>query len=126
MLVLGGSVVAVAVMVAFAWALGLGGGAIAGEAEAKAAAEDLFSGFDAEQAAVGADGRAALVCGADGSLAVLKMHGARIAGRLLRPPFDNEATADGLRIRTGDARFGAVTVRGVQSIPSRQGSARSA
>lgn len=126
MLVLGGSVVAVAVMVAFAWALRLGGGAIAGEAEAMAAAEDLLPGFDAEQAVVGSDGRAALVSGADGSLAVLKMHGARIAGRLLHPPFDSEATAGGLRIRTGDARFGAVTIPGVQSIPSRRGSARSA
>lgn len=120
MLVLGGSVVAVAVMVAFAWLLRLGGGVLAGEAEAMAAAEALLPGFDAERAVVGSDGRAALVPGADGSLAVLKMHGARIAGRLLRPPFDSEATADGLRVRTGDARFGAVTVRGVDAIPSRR------
>jgi hypothetical protein len=116
LLQLGGSVVAVLALAGIAWALKLGGRKIADEAEAIATAEAMLSGFEAERAVVGSDGLAALVHGRDESLAVLKVHGARIAARRLALPVEAEATADGLRIATGEA-FGTVTVRGVDLLP---------
>ena len=118
---LGGSLVAVALMTAVAWLLRLGGGTIADAGEAAAMAEQLLSGFEATETRLASDGKAALVLGRDGSLALLKMHGARIAARRLAAPFDTAVTADGLRIASGDARFGAVTLSGVDAIPSRRG-----
>jgi hypothetical protein len=115
---LGGSLVAILALAGIAWALRLGGGTIGGETEAVAAADEVLSGFEGDRATVASDGRSALVLGRDGSLAVLKMHGARPAARRLQPPFAAETTGEGLRIATGDPRFGAVTVRGVDSIPS--------
>jgi hypothetical protein len=115
--VLGGSLVAVAVMTAIAWALKLGGGRIASEAEAIAAAEQMLSGFEGARVAIGSDGQAALVRGTDGSVAVLKMHGAQIAARRVRPPVEAEPGAEGLCIATGERRFGAVLVRGVAALP---------
>ena len=115
---LGGSLAAVLALVAIAWRLKLGGGEIASEAEAAAIAETLLSGFESDQAVLGSDRQSALVLGKDGSLAVLKMHGARPAARRLAPPFAAEPMAEGIRVATGEARFGAVTVRGVDAIPS--------
>jgi hypothetical protein len=117
LVIVGGSLLAVLILAGIAWALRLGGGRIADESEAKAAAEDALSGFEAVTAEVASDGQAALVLGRDGSLALLKMHGTQVAARQLRPPFDTEATPEGLRIATGEARFGRVTIRGVSSIP---------
>jgi hypothetical protein len=117
-LLLGGSLAAVLTLAAIAWMLRLGGGAIESEATAMAAAADALSGFEAVCASVASDGQAALVLGRDGSLALLKMHGAQIAARRLHPPLASEATPEGLRIATGEARFGAVTIRGVDAIPS--------
>lgn len=108
--------VAVLALAGIARALKLGGKKIADEAEAIATAEAMLSGFEAECAVVGSDGLAALVHGRDGSLALLKVHGARIAARRLMLPVDAEATPEGLRIATGEA-FGTVTVRGVDLIP---------
>jgi hypothetical protein len=113
-----GSLAAILVLAGAAWALRLGGGAIAGEAMAMAEAEAMLSGFDAERAVVGSDGQAALVLGTDGSAALLKVHGTQVAARRLYPPLASEATPEGLRIATGEARFGAVTIRGVDAIPS--------
>ena len=117
-LLLGGSVIAVALMVACAWALRLGGGRIASETEAAVTAENILSGFESARAVVGTDGQAALVLGTDGSLAVLKVHGARVAGRRLKPPFTADPVPEGLRIATGETRFGRVLVRGLAAIPT--------
>lgn len=114
---LGGSLIAILVLAGIAWALRLGGDGIADEAQAMAEAEAALSGFVAERAVVARDGRAALVRGADGSIAVLKLHGARVAARLLPPSARAERTEAGLRVATGDARFGAVTLAGVDAIP---------
>lgn len=110
--VFGGSLAAILLLALAARLLRLGGGRIAGEADAMTAAEEILSGFEAVRAAVGSDGQAALVRGRDGSVAVLKMHGARIAARRL-PSLDADPLPEGLRVRTGDARFGTVLVRGV-------------
>ncbi|MBO9714082.1 hypothetical protein [Sphingomonas sp.] len=116
---LGASFAAVLVMAGAAWALRLGGGGgIASEAEAIETADALLSGFEGRRAQLGSDGRAAVVTGADGSLALLKLHGARIAVRRLYPPFATQPTPEGLRVASGEARFGAVTLRGVEGLPA--------
>ncbi len=111
--VLGGSLVAILLLALAAWLLRLGGGRIAGEAEAITEAEAIFSGFEGARAAIAGDGRAALVHGRDGGVALLKVHGARVAGRRLEGPVDAEDTPEGLRIASGDARFGSVLLGGV-------------
>ncbi len=112
-----GSIGAILVMVLVAWALGLGrGAAIASAAEARETAEGMISGFDGGEALVGSDGRAALVHGKAGDAALLKMHGARVAARHLRLPLTTVSTPDGLRIDSGDKRFGAVLLRGISAV----------
>jgi hypothetical protein len=112
--VFAGSIGFILVMVLAAWALGLGRGAVIASAEeARETAEGMISGFDAGEALLGSDGRAALVHGKAGDVALLKMHGARVAARHLRLPLTSQPTPDGLRIDSGDKRFGAVLLRGV-------------
>lgn len=112
--IFGGSLAAILLMTLAAWALGLGrGSAIASPEEARETAEGMISGFDAGEALLGSDGKAALVHGKAGDVALLKMHGARIAARHLRLPLASEPTPEGLRIDSGDKRFGAVLLRGV-------------
>ncbi|MDF7777866.1 hypothetical protein P1X14_21605 [Sphingomonas sp. AOB5] len=116
LIVLGASLVAILTLALAAKLLGLGGGRIGGETEAIRAAEDILSGFDGESATIGSDGQAAIVRGRDGSFALLKMHGARIAARRLTGPLDAVPTGDGLRIASGEARFGTVLVRGIGAL----------
>jgi hypothetical protein len=109
---LGGSLVAILMLAGVARLLRLGGGGIASETEATEQAEALLPGFEAERATVGSDGQAALVRGRDGSLALLKLHGVHVAARHLPAGSPVTTTAEGLRIDTGERRFGAVLVRG--------------
>jgi hypothetical protein len=112
--IFGGSLASILFMTAVAWALGLGkGAAIASAEEARGTAEAMISGFDAGEALLGSDGKAALVHGKAGDVALLKMHGARVAARHLRLPLASLATPEGLRVDSGDKRFGAVLLRGV-------------
>ncbi|MET0247452.1 MAG: hypothetical protein ABW182_11935 [Sphingomonas sp.] len=110
---LAGSVGAIFMLAGAAWALRLGGARIADADEALRTAEDIVSGFEAERAIVASDGQAAIVHGRDGSIVVLKVHGAHIAGRRLARPVEAVPVPDGLRIATGERRFGTVTLRGV-------------
>jgi hypothetical protein len=112
LLVLGGSLVAILLLALAARLLRLGGARIGDEGDAMAAAEAILSGFEATGAVIGSDGQAALVRGADGSAALLKVHGARIAGRRVSDP-QTEVLAEGLRVHSGELRFGAVLLRGV-------------
>lgn len=108
---LGGSLVAVLALAGLAWLLRLGRPApLADPALACAEAEAMLSGFEASRAIVGADGAAAIVHGTDGSLAVLKRHGAHFAARRVAANAVSE-TAEGWRVETGEALFGAVLVR---------------
>ena len=109
--VLGGSITGVLVLVLIARWLGLGGGAIGGEAEACQAAEDNQFGFVAETAIVSADGRAALVRGRDGTVLLLKVHGANLAARRLAPPLPLTSVPDGVVVETGERMFGDVRLR---------------
>ena len=110
LLQLGGSIVAILVLSGIAWALGLGGGAITDEAEAMRHAEDALTGFDAASARLSADGNAALVTGVDGTLAVVKRHGAQPAVRRVRP--DQVRVDAGVTVvETGERLFGEVTLQ---------------
>ena len=111
--VFGGSIAAVLVLALISRLLGLGGGRIAGAEEARAAAEGMIPGFDAGEALLGSDGKAALVHGKRVDAALLKLHGARVAVRHLHVPLISETTPEGLRIDSGDRRFGTVLLRGV-------------
>lgn len=109
-LLLVGSLIAVLALGGLAWLLGLGQTRITDPAMACAEAEAMLPGFDARTAIIGSDGEAALVHGADGSVAVLKRHGAHVAAR--RVAADAVATTpEGWRVETGEALFGAVLVR---------------
>lgn len=115
LVILGGSLVAILLLALVARLLRLGGARIASEGQAMAEAEAILSGFDAKNAVVSSDGQAAVVRGADDSMALLKVHGARIVGRRVVSP-RTEAGADGVRVESGEALFGAVLIRGVSGI----------
>ena len=106
-----GSVAGVIGLALIAWWLGLGGGAIDGEAQALRAAEEAQVGFVAEAAFVSNDRQAALVRGSDGSVVLLKVHGANLAARRLTLPIRMRAENDGVVIATGERMFGDVRLR---------------
>ena len=106
---LGGSVAAILMLAGIAWALGLGEASIADEAEACRHAEDALTGFDALSARVSSDGRAALVNGADGTLAVVKLHGAQPAVRRVTASQVREEFST-IMVDTGERRFGRIMI----------------
>lgn len=110
-LVLAGSIAGVAGLVLAAWWLRLGGGAIDGEAEAIRAAEDAHVGFVADTAFVSSDRQAALVRGTDGSLVLLKVHGANFAARKLAPPLQLRVEEAAVIVATGERMFGDVRLQ---------------
>lgn len=117
---LGGSLVAILVLAGIAWALRLGHDArIASPEEAAAAAEAALAGFATADAVVGADGGGALAVGEDGRLAAIKRHGARAAVREVRWSAVRP-TPGGVVIETGERRFGAVMLTGVDAIDLRK------
>jgi hypothetical protein len=107
-LMLGGSLVAVLALALVARLLGLGGGAIGSAEEAMAIAEETLGGFQAEAAIVSGDGAAALVLGPSGDFALIKQHGTQPAARRLARPLRVEEVEGGVRIDSGERRFGAV------------------
>lgn len=113
LIMLAGSLGAILILALIAWLLRLGGTSIAGAPQAIAEAEAIFSGFEGARAAIASDGQAAIVHGRDGTIALLKVHGAHVAGRRLAAPIDAARLPDGLRVASGDARFGAVLLRGL-------------
>ena len=110
-LLLGGSLAGVLALALTAWLLGLGGGAIGSPEEAMAIAEEGLSGFEAEQAVVSSDGRSAVVFGGDGRVALIKQHGTQPAARMLGRPLRIEEVEGGVRIDSGERRFGAVRLK---------------
>lgn len=87
--------------------------------EAAEAADAALTGFVTAGAVVGADGAAALAVDADGRVAVCRRHGARIAVREVAWNAIR-ATPDGMVVDTGERRFGAVTVTGVDALDVRR------
>ncbi|WP_298671283.1 hypothetical protein [uncultured Sphingomonas sp.] len=87
--------------------------------DALRAADDAVAGFTGVSAVIGADGRAALVFGEDRRVVVLKTHGARIAARVIE--WDAvRATPGGMLVETGERRFGAVLLAGVDALDVRR------
>ncbi|WP_375392136.1 hypothetical protein [uncultured Sphingomonas sp.] len=117
---LAASLAAVLALAGVAWALRLGRDArIASPEEAADAAEAALAGFEARDVVLGADGAGALAVGADGRLAAVKRHGARAAVREVRWAAVRP-TADGTVVETGERRFGAVTLTGVDALDLRR------
>lgn len=119
-MVLAGSLVAILALAGVAWLLRLGHDAkIASPEEAAAAAETALAGFEAANVVLGADGAGALALGEDGRLAAVKLHGARHAVREVRWTAVR-ATPEGTLIETGERRFGAVRLAGVDALHLRR------
>jgi hypothetical protein len=120
LLLLGGSLVAILALAAAAHLLRLGREAkIDSPEDAAAAAEIALAGFDTANVVLGADGAGALAVGEDGRLAAIKLHGARPAVREVRWSAVR-ATPEGTVIETGERRFGAVTLVGVDVLHLRR------
>ena len=107
-LLLAGSIAGVLGLAWIARMLGLGGAVIGSDAEARLIAEESMTGFVAEASLVSSDGAAALVRGDDGSLVLLKVHGANIASRRLRVPVTLVDADEGVTVATGERMFGDV------------------
>ena len=92
--------------------LRLGESKIVSAAQARETAEQMLAGFIAHDALIGTDGGAALVAG-NGSVAILKRHGAKIAARRLIAPLRLTQAIEGVRVETGERLFGGVLLFGV-------------
>ena len=124
LLLLAGSLAAILVLAGVAWALRLGREArIDSPEDAAAAAETALAGFEAADVVLGADGAGALAIGEDGRLAAVKLHGARPAVREVSWSAVR-ATESGTVIETGERRFGAVRLAGVDVLHMRRLAAR--
>ena len=93
-----------------AW-LGLGRDTRIGEDEAARLAEDLLIDFHAGEVFVDADGRSALVAGADGTFALLRVHGAHQVARRLAAPLQIRRDGEAFVIDAGERRFGPTSIR---------------
>ena len=117
---LAGSLAAVLALAGIAWALRLGRDRkIEAPEDAADAADAALAGFVTVGAVVGADGAAALAVDGGGRVAVCKRHGARIAVREVQWTAVR-ATPGGMRVDTGERRFGEVTVAGVSALDVRR------
>lgn len=96
--------------------LRLGESRIASAAQARETAEQTLAGFVArgsdEGALLGTDGNAALVAG-NGTIALLKRHGAKVAARRLIAPLRLAQAVEGVQVETGERLFGSVLLFGV-------------
>jgi hypothetical protein len=120
LMVLAGSLAAILMLAGAAYLLRLGANAkIDGPDEAIAAAETALAGFAVADLVIGADGAGALAVGEDGRLAAIKLHGTRPAVREVRWSAVR-AAAEGTVIETGERRFGAVTLKGVDALDLRR------
>lgn len=90
---LAGSLAAVLLLALAAHLLRLGGARLADEAEARDVAEASFADFEAERIWLDIDGQAAVVRSKDGSLALVRRHGARFLAR--KAPVPAQASAQG-------------------------------
>ena len=109
---IGGSLLAILALAGVARMLRLGDARIGDADRAREMAEDMLAGFEARAAIVGTDGNAALVLG-NGTIAVLKRHGAKVAARRLLPPLELFTAVEGVEVATGERLFGRVLLFGV-------------
>ena len=106
-----GSILGVLVLAALASWMGLGGGALGEPEMARRTAEEALPGFEAGEAFVSDDGRAAIVLGRDEGVALVKLHGTQPATRRLERPLAIAPEPDGVRVESGERMFGAVALR---------------
>ena len=119
-MLLAGSLAAILALAGAAYLLRLGrDGKIESPEDAAAAAETALAGFEAANVVVGADGGGALALGEDGRLAAIKLHGARPAVREVQWAAVR-AAPEGTVVETGERRFGAVTLTGVDALHLRR------
>lgn len=109
---LAGSLLAILALAGVARMLRLGEARIGDEARAREMAEEMLAGFESRAAIVGTDGNAALVLG-NGTIAILKRHGAKVAARRLLPPLQLFTAVEGVEVATGERLFGRVLLFGV-------------
>lgn len=109
---LAGSLLAILALAGVARMLRLGEARIGDEARAREMAEGMLAGFESRAAIVGTDGNAALVLG-NGTIAILKRHGAKVAARRLLPPLQLFTAVEGVEVATGERLFGRVLLFGV-------------
>lgn len=111
-----GSLVAILALAGFARWLKLGHAPrLATEAEARAAAAEAIDDFEPVRIALDHQGHGALLQDGTGRLLLLKPHGNFFAGRLLtgasRADHQTGHGRTGLRIDSGERRFGAITLQ---------------
>lgn len=109
-LMLGGSLAAVLATAGLVAWLGLGRDARIEADAAARLAEDLLPGFAAREAFVDKAGRSALVAGADGSFALLRLHGAHPVARHLRAPLAIRRDGADFVIDAGERAFGPTPI----------------
>lgn len=107
-----GSLVAILALAWIAKWLGLGGDQrIRDEAHARQLADEVVSGFDPHDMAIGSDGRAAILRDASGQVMIIRRHGNKFAGRLLGAECKTRIEDGSLQVLTGDRRFGDLRLR---------------
>lgn len=104
---LGGSLASVLVVAGLVRLLGLGRGAALDEATARQVAGDTFIGHRFISASIGREGRAGLVQGDAGEIALVRAHGDKWVARLLMLPLAARAEGEALIIPAGETMFGA-------------------
>lgn len=109
-IILGGSLVAVVVVAWLVGRLGLGRPAPLDEFQARRVAEETFIGHRFGATTLDRDGRAALVEGADGEIALVRAHGDKWVARLLRSPVTAHLEAECLLVPAGETMFGVTTL----------------
>jgi hypothetical protein len=107
---LAGSLAAVLVVAWLVGRLGLGQGTPLDEAAARRLAEEVFVGHRFTRAALDRDGRAALVEGSRGELALVRAHGDKWVARLLAPPLAATVDGEALIIPASETMFGTTAL----------------
>ena len=107
---LGGSLAAVLFVTWLVDKLGLGRGRSLDATTARTVAEETFIGHRFGEVALDRDGRAALVAGAHGEVALVRAHGDKWVARLLQPPVAARVDGEALIVPPSEAMFGATTL----------------
>lgn len=106
-----GSLAAILLLAGLARAFGLGGNpGISNPEQARIAAGEAVYGFVPEACAIDRGGKGAILEDASGRLLLLKRHGSKYAGRLLGPQAIASIDGDRLIVRTGERRYGDVSL----------------
>ena len=111
LLIIAGSLLAVLALAALVRWMGLGQVKLASEQEAQLLAEDMLSGFKAREIFMSSDGASAALIGHDGSIGLLKQHGAHFAARKIPKPVMVAPDNGKICIDSGEASYGSITLK---------------